>query len=49
MFLKRKTASKPKKSSLNYANQGKTMSLPGANDGMQLVYSCLQFQQHCSI
>ena len=43
MFSKHKTASKPKKSSLNYDNQGKTMTLPGANDSMQLVYSVCNF------
>ena len=39
MFLKRKTISKPEKSSLSYTNQGKTTILPRANNGIQLVYS----------
>ena len=39
MFLKRKTISKPEKSSLSYTNQGKTTILPWANNGIQLVYS----------
>ena len=39
MFLKRKTISKPEESSLSYTNQGKTTILPGANNGIQLVYS----------
>ena len=38
MFLKRKTISKPEKSSLSYTNQGKTTILPRANNGIQLVY-----------
>ena len=41
MFLKRKTISKPEKSSLSYTNQGKTTILPRSNDGIQLVYSIL--------
>ena len=50
MFSKRKTISEPEKSSLSYPNQGKTMILPGANNGMQLVYSIfLQFQSYCFI
>ena len=39
MFLKRKTISKPEKSSLSYTNQGKTTILSRANNGIQLVYS----------
>ena len=39
MFLKRKTISKPEKSSLSYTNQGKTTILPRANNSIQLVYS----------
>ena len=39
MFLKRKTISKPGKSSLSYTNQSKTTILPRANNGIQLVYS----------
>ena len=39
MFLKRKTISKPEKSSLSYTNQGKTTILPRPNNGIQLVYS----------
>ena len=39
MFLKRKTISKPEKSSLSYTNQGKPTILPRANNGIQLVYS----------
>ena len=39
MFLKRKTISKPEKSSLSHTNQGKTTILPRANNGIQLVYS----------
>ena len=39
MFFKHKTISKPEKSSLSCTNQGKTMILPGANNGRQLVYS----------
>ena len=39
MFLKRKTISKPEKSSLSYTNQGKTTILPRANNGIQLAYS----------
>ena len=39
MFLKYKTISKPEKSNLSYTNQGKTVILPGANNGIKLVYS----------
>ena len=39
MFLKRKTISKPEKSSLSYTNRSKTTILPRANNGIQLVYS----------
>ena len=38
MFLKRKTISKPEKSSLSYTNHGKPTILPRANNGIQLVY-----------
>ena len=39
MFLKRKTISKPEKSSLSYTNQDKTTILPRANNGIQLIDS----------
>ena len=43
MVLKHKSASKPDKSSLIHTSHGKTMILPRANNGMQLVYSVVFF------
>ena len=39
MFLKRKTISKPEKSSLSYTNQGTTTILSEANNDIQLLHS----------
>ena len=42
--------SKLEKSSLSYTNQGKTMILPQANNGMQLVCSIVcKFRWHCYV
>ena len=48
MVLEHKSTSKHEKSSLNPSGQGKTMTLPRTNNGMQLVTLLSFFLKHCS-